>query len=270
MNGPDHDSDSGPLQNKDNTSTDLPNQKADRNLFMTRSESDENPSYDTDIHPENYVPDSADFLPTPPSPPSPMARFPAVRSLKPAMVLLALCFATSLANWTNDLPVGGTWASYETVWNQGQWWRLVTSLLTHANLAHLLSNTPLFLIFGWYLRDFFGFAVFPGAALAIGVLSNAWTLWTYPPNTELLGASGMLYGMVALWLVLYVHFETKYTRSQRIFRAVGVSLLLLFPTSFQQTTSYTAHGAGFVLGLLVGVIATPLIHLRTRPEEQAN
>jgi rhomboid protease GluP len=186
------------------------------------------------------------------------------------MFLFALCFATSLANWTNALPIGGTWASYETVWNQGQWWRLVTSLLTHADMAHLLSNTPLFLIFGWYLRDFFGFAVFPGAALAIGVLSNAWTIWTYPPDTELLGASGMLYGMVALWLVLYVHFETKYTRSQRIFRAVGVSLLLLFPTSFQQTTSYTAHGAGFVLGLLVGVIATPLIHLRARPEEQAN
>jgi rhomboid protease GluP len=270
MNGLYDDAESGPSQNKDTPSPDLLDQRPDRHLITTYAQINEGPSYDTDIHPENYVPDSADFLPSPPSPPSPMARFPAARSLKPAMFLLALCFATSLANWTNALPIGGTWASYETVWNQGQWWRLFTSLLTHANLAHLLSNTPLFLIFGWYLRDFFGFAVFPGAALAIGVLSNAWTLWTYPPDTELLGASGMLYGMVALWLVLYVHFETKYTRPQRIFRAIGVSLLLLFPTSFQQTTSYTAHGSGFILGLLVGVITTPFIRLRTRPEEQGN
>jgi len=195
-----------------------------------------------------------------------MARFPSVKSLRPAALLLGLCFLTSLMQWTDALPINGTWASYETVWNQGQWWRLVTSLLTHANLAHLLSNTPLFLIFGWYLRDFFGAGIFPGAALAIGVLSNAWTLWTYPPDTELLGASGMLYGMVALWLVLYVHFETNYTHAQRIFRAVGVSLLLLFPTTFQQTTSYTAHGFGFVLGLVVGIVATPSVKLRTRAE----
>lgn len=198
-----------------------------------------------------------------------MARFPSVSSLRPTAILLFFCFITSVIQWTNALPSQGTWASYDTVWNQGQWWRLFTSLMTHANMAHLLSNTPLFLIFGWYLRDFFGFAIFPGAAIVIGVLSNAWTLWTYPPDTELLGASGMLYGMVALWLVLYVHFETNYTHAQRIFRAVGVSLLLLFPTTFQQTTSYTAHGFGFILGLVVGIIAAPFIKIRTPLEGEA-
>lgn len=226
------------------------------------------PSDDTDIHPEAYVPDREDFLPTLPPPPGPMTRLPTVFSIRPAALLLVICLLVSLGNWYEDgTGAGGTWASRETVFDQGQGWRLLLALFTHADLGHLLSNAPLFLIFGWYLRDFFGLAIFPGTALAIGVMSNALTLWTYPPDAQLLGASGMLYGMVALWLVLYVHFETAYSHAQRVFRAVGVSLLLLFPTTFHATTSYAAHGFGFVLGLVAGFAVTPFVTLRPKPED---
>ena len=225
---------------------------------------EDRPDADTDIHPEAYVPDSSDFLPATPQPPSPMARYPALISIRPALLLLAICLLVSTGNWSNQWPqTGGTWASGEAVFKNKEWWRLFTALFTHANMGHLLSNSPLFLIFGWYLRDFFGFAIFPGAALLIGVVSNALTLWTYPPDAELLGASGMLYGMVALWLVLYVHFETAYNHAQRVFRAVGVSLLLLFPTTFQATTSYTAHAFGFLIGIIFGLLLKNWVKVKT-------
>lgn len=209
---------------------------------------------------DEYLPSIDDFLPSPPRPPSPMARYPALDSLKPALILLALCFVVSSARWSQAwTSIGGTEASYETVWIKHQWWRLATALLTHADMGHLLSNTPLFLIFGWYLRDFFGLRIFPGISLIIGIFANALTLLFYPKETSLLGASGMLYGMVALWLVFYVHFETSYTHAQRILRALGVSLLLLFPTTFHSDTSYLCHGLGFLLGSLFGLILKPFV-----------
>ncbi len=97
------------------------------------------------------------------------------------------------------------------------------------------------------------------------MLSNAATIWVYEPRTHLVGASGMLYGMVALWLVLYVRFETRFSVPMRIFRAIGVSLLLLFPTTFEEQTSYMAHAAGFVIGLGVGFGLANFVTVRDDP-----
>ena len=97
------------------------------------------------------------------------------------------------------------------------------------------------------------------------MLFRSATIYAYDWDTDLLGASGMLYGMVALWLVLYVRFETEYTVSMRIFRAIGVSMLLLFPTTFHKTTSYLAHGTGFAIGLVIGMLLCPLVRINPDP-----
>jgi membrane associated rhomboid family serine protease len=134
-------------------------------------------------------------------------------------------------------------------------------------MDHLLANAPLFLIFGWFLRAFFGWRAFPLASILIGVLSNLATIATYPAHEELLGASGMLYGMVALWLVFYSRFATEFALPMRIFRAVGVSLLLLFPTTFEKNVSYMAHITGFAFGLAVGFLMLPFIKVEADVED---
>lgn len=210
---------------------------------------------------EEYIPVAEDFVPSPPKPKSPLSRVPDSTAIRPALFCFILFFVASGQYWQAGRG-GGGWASGEAVFERGEWWRLLTALFTHADLGHLLSNTPLFMIFGWYLYAFFGARAFPLAAIVVGILSNAVTIYFYPPNSHLVGASGMLYGMVALWLVLYVRFETIYTVPMRIFRAVGVSLVLLFPTTFQEQTSYLAHAAGFGIGLVVGFLLTPFVKIR--------
>ncbi len=209
--------------------------------------------------PPDYVPSEEDFAPSPPKPPRPMNRFPKRVAMLPTLFCFALFWVASFHEW-RGLPPSLT-ASGETVFEKGEYWRLLTALFTHADVGHLLSNAPLFLIFGWFIYAFFGRLAFPIGALLVGALSNMATIYVYEPDAELLGASGMLYGMVALWLVLYVRFETEYSVSMKIFRAIGVSVLLLFPTTFQQTTSYTAHATGFVIGLLVGLCLCPLVSI---------
>ncbi len=73
----------------------------------------------------------------------------------------------------------------------------------------------------------------------------------------------MVYGMAAQWLVYYIRFDTDHTVPKRIFRALGFSMALLFPTTIQQDVSYIAHGAGFIAGLSVAAAMIPLVHVKT-------
>jgi rhomboid protease GluP len=209
------------------------------------------------------LPSPEDFLPSPKKQRGPLSEKPTVESARPALTAFIFFFIASYFYW-QDLGDSRLWVSGKSIFVDHEYWRLFTALFTHADLGHLLANTPLFLIFGWFLHYFFGWLVFPITAFLIGIGSNLITIYFYNPQTHLIGASGMLYGMVSLWLVLYIRFETDYTVWMRFFRALAFSLAVLFPTTFQPTTSYLAHAAGFFLGLLAGCLLIPFVKVRDK------
>lgn len=209
---------------------------------------------------ETYMPVEADFLPSPPKIAGPLSAVPSPGLAKPALIAFIFFTIASAAYW-RDPEASQLAVSGEAVFKNHQYWRLFTALFTHSDFGHLLSNMPLFLIFGWYLRAFFGVWTFPVASFFIGVASNLATIYFYPPTAQLIGASGMLYGMVALWLVLYVKFDIDHSVFMRFFRALGFSIGVLFPTTFQPTTSYLAHAAGFAIGAILGLAMMPLLHV---------
>ena len=191
----------------------------------------------------------------------PLSHMPKLSEASFAFWGFILFVVFSFCYW--QLPIKDLlWASNEKVFQSGEYWRLLTSLFVHADAVHLLSNTPLFLIFGWFLKAYFGKKIFPISTLFIGIISTAVTLYFYEPHIRLIGASGMLYGMVSLWLVLYIRFDIDHLIPQRIFRAFGFALIMLFPTTYKMTTSYLAHGAGFVIGLVCGLILLPFVKIK--------
>lgn len=145
-------------------------------------------------------------------------------------------------------------SSREMVITKHEYWRLVTSLFAHSDLEHILGNAPLFLIFGWYLRTYFGFAAFPIAAILIGVLVNFICLYFYEPQVRVVGSSGIVYGLMGMWITFYVYYEIRYSFLKKIFRVTGLSLILLLPKTYNLSTSYIAHGAGFLLGIAAAII----------------
>lgn len=209
----------------------------------------------------DYVPDAEDFLPTPPKQKGPLSQVPDIRHLRPAIVLFAMFFVASFLHWDSQ-DVSPVALTHAAIFRDHQWWRLVTALFAHADMEHLSANTPLFLIFGWFLHAFFGWRVFPLATIIVGVLSNLATVSLMRDRASLVGASGMLYGMVAMWMVLYVRFDTEYTRTMRFFRASGASILLLFPTTFHATTSYKAHAFGLLFGFVIAVVSLKKVQIR--------
>jgi len=133
-------------------------------------------------------------------------------------------------------------------------------MFVHADLGHLLSNLLLFIPFAALLQAHYGRAVFPWFGLLIGYLTHLAVLLIKGDGYSLVGASGMVYGLGALWLGLFILHGNRYALQDRIIRSIGVMLILLFPTQFMPEVSYLAHGIGFLMGLafvpLVARLAT--------------
>ncbi len=71
----------------------------------------------------------------------------------------------------------------------------------------------------------------------------------------MIGASGVVFWMGGAWLALYVMIEVRRTLKQRLLRALGVGLLLFFPSeAFDPQVSYLTHAVGFAMGLVSGLL----------------
>ena len=167
---------------------------------------------------------------------------------------LGILLVTSLLYWWGPpgfaaaLPASG-----ETVFGQGETWRLVTAMAAHADPIHLLSNA-VFLTWLIYLSyGAFGPSLYPWSAVPLSAVALAVTLEGYPPNIRVVGASGMLYLLAGAWLTLYVLVERRLSVAKRIVRVVGFFLVVLVPTSIRPEVSYRAHGIGLFFGICLGL-----------------
>ena len=182
-----------------------------------------------------------------------LSRSPAASSRAVAAAGVAVLLLVSGVYWTDAAGLAEALpASREAVLQRGEYWRLLTSLGAHADARHLLANSALFGVLAYLLHGYFGSAVFPGLATALGVLTTALTVSGYPAQVRLVGASGMVYAMAAFWLTLYMLVERRLRPGRRLLRATGFGLIVLFPTAFEPQVSYRAHAIGFALGATAG------------------
>jgi rhomboid protease GluP len=144
----------------------------------------------------------------------------------------------------------------------GQWWRLFTATLLHADFAHLASNA----VFGFILlglamgRHGTGVGLF-GALLA-GVGGNVVSWLAHGKGIHGLGASGVVMGALGLITVQSFGRARKYSQVLRILLgglAAGVMLFVLLGLS--PGTDVVAHFGGFVAGILIGLflVACPRV-----------
>lgn len=195
----------------------------------------------------------------------PLERPSGLQNAAPAVSMYILFYAASILYW--HYPQGDLlWASRHAVFAEHQYWRLLTALFVHADLGHILANTLLFLVFGFFLRAHFGLLAFPALSLTIGTACHGLTLLFYEPQVRLAGSSGMIYGMTSLWLVLYIRFEAVLRPRIRLLHAAGFTLALMVPTTFNPETSYLSHAIGFALGLICGTTLAFLVRPR-EPED---
>jgi len=186
--------------------------------------------------------------------------------MRPAPKLTEISLCPVVAG-TALLAVGVTvawWAKvdisplFETAMiRRGELWRLVTSILPHGGILHLVFNVYWLWVFGTLVEEVYGHLK-TGAALVLlfAVGSGA---WEFAVAVGGIGLSGVGYGLFGLLWIL----SRRDDRFRDVIDGKTVQLFVIWFFLCIVTTvtnvmpvANIAHGAGAVLGILTGLAIT--------------
>jgi len=135
----------------------------------------------------------------------------------------------------------------------GEWWRLFTATLLHADVMHLATNA----LFGFILLGFaagcYGTGLGLLAAFLAGVGGNLASWAVHDKSMHGLGASGVVMGALGLVAVHSLAHLRKPPGAARIIIASLAGGVMLFTLlGLSPGTDVTAHLGGFLSGIAIG------------------
>ena len=149
------------------------------------------------------------------------------------------------------LAAGGVQAA--RIQDDGQWWRLVTALTLHADLAHLSGNLAFGGVFVYLLCREVGSGAAWSLALASGALGNLLNSLLQPATHQSIGASTAVFGIVGALAVRGVIRHRRYLRYRWLLPAGGALALLTVLGTEGKHTDIGAHLFGFLAGAIIGL-----------------
>jgi len=174
-------------------------------------------------------------------------------------LLILLCVLASGFVWfLDDEQVSGYLVFSGDNLQKGYVWTLVTGLFLHADVFHLMGNMVFFYIFGntieneldqkWVLIPFF----------CGGVGAFVFSLFYYPSNVQMLGASAAIFTLTAIVMLL------KPLKFSFVFlMPLGLVAMIYFFFNALEfyfgtpgNVSYIGHLIGFLIGVPFGVASS--------------
>ena len=143
---------------------------------------------------------------------------------------------------------------------RGELYRSVTSLMIHANAAHLAGNMLGIAIFGTAVCTITGWCIGWFMILATGALGNLMNAVLYKTSHLSIGASTAVFGAVGI-LAAHQFFKKFSLPGQRMkaWLPLGAGLALLSILGSGEHTDLTAHLFGFMAGLILGAFYGVLV-----------
>lgn len=140
----------------------------------------------------------------------------------------------------------------------GEWWRVITANLLHADPAHLFNNLFGIFIFGRMLEPALGCANMTGLFILSGLLAMVFSDWFLPAGASTLGASGIDFGLIGAYITLILLMRRR--TNPAVFRQ-EIRSALLFVLIFgvwhwleRGEVNPWGHLGGFVGGVLFAVV----------------
>ena len=148
---------------------------------------------------------------------------------------------------------------------------ILTSPFLHASMDHIESNTPPLALLT-FLAALGGLRRFLYAAAMIIVVGGLGTWLFSSPNTNTVGASGLIFGLLGYVAVRGLFARTLWQKVWQL--AVGIAvfvyyqwtLVLLYPSS--TVTAMHISWQGHLCGLLAGILAAVLMWRRDRRRDE--
>lgn len=187
------------------------------------------------------------------------------------LAILAAVFAgevgLSIDGWTGPLQpglrtllaFGGV--SRSLVQGAGEWWRLLTAPMLHADAFHLLCNGLALLLIGRLSERLMGPAWFAATFVVSALCGSALSIGVNAPNLLSVGASGAIVGLFAATSALSFRFPSGPMRSAlqvRTLQTLIPALLPIFSGGSHANIDYGAHIGGAAGGLASGLLMLAL------------
>ena len=150
--------------------------------------------------------------------------------------------------------MGASYGPY--VFENYQFWRLITNMFMHFGLMHLFSNMLYLFLIGLNMEKMIGrwkyLALYLMTGFGASLISTAF-YYIRGENVVSAGASGAIYGLIGALVVLTYKTRGQTGRSMMWLR-IGFVILFLFYSNFMSTrVDVVAHIAGFILGIILAV-----------------
>jgi membrane associated rhomboid family serine protease len=129
----------------------------------------------------------------------------------------------------------------------GQWYRLLSATFLHAGILHLLFNMYALYVLGPNLERLLGSRQFFGLYFLSALGGSTLGLWFSDPNSNSIGASGAIFGLLTATIVIGRHLRADV--SQLI-----VLLVINAVIGFSGGIDWRAHFGGALTGALIAAM----------------
>ena len=137
----------------------------------------------------------------------------------------------------------------EKIIDNGEYYRLLTSMFLHADIMHIFSNMIALLFFGTAVENNFSKIEYIIIYFISGLIGNLFSLILLPPNVISLGASGAIFGLIGAAFILFT------VDGDRTIIFLGLFYLLFFIiSSLAPGINLWAHLFGLIGGIGFGYI----------------
>jgi membrane associated rhomboid family serine protease len=152
----------------------------------------------------------------------------------------------------------------------GQWWRAVTALTLHADVAHLAGNLAIGGAIVILLCREVGAGLAWSLILGSGILGNLMNASLHSSGHISVGASTAVFGAVGILAATsVVRHRHQLQRRWPLPVAAGLALLAVLGTAGEHT-DLGAHLFGFLWGIVLGAVAEHLVGRFGRPGPALN
>lgn len=133
---------------------------------------------------------------------------------------------------------------------EGDWYRIVTSMLLHGSLFHLLMNMYVLYYIGGFMERILGPLKYTLMYVLAGVFASLLVVFVGNINAVTVGASGSIFGIMGgLFLMTYVKsswLDPQTIKSIRFITGLNLVLTILIPS-----ISVEGHLGGLIAGLIL-------------------